>query len=164
MLYSHEQVTSKKLSISIIQKKTSKITRLIPPHFREEKMLYKNLLNYTDAKLCTVGIWNLTKSGFWMIQKRLGCKWSALSHDLNTYGSDNWMSSIQIISVQWELKSRLIWIFNGQKKVGLKIVWISNRIWNQEAQPFEIITNDCHFVKNHLKSGQKRLDFELLGL
>ena len=24
----------------------------------------------------TVGIWNLDQSGFWMVEKRLGCKWS----------------------------------------------------------------------------------------
>ena len=42
------------------------------------------------------------------------------------------------------------------------MVWISNGIWNPEAQPFEIRTNGRHFVKNHLKSGQKRPDFEWL--
>ena len=32
-----------------------------------------------------------------------------------------------------------------------------------EAQPFEIRTNDCHFVKYHLKSRQKHMDFEWFG-
>ena len=40
------------------------------------------------------------------------------------------------------------------------MVWISNEIWNLEAQPFEIWTNDRPFVKNHLKSGQKSPYFE----
>ena len=43
------------------------------------------------------------------------------------------------------------------------MVQISNGIWNQEAQPFEIGTNGSHFVKNHLKSGQKHPDFEWSG-
>ena len=48
----------------------------------------------------------------------------------------------------------------GQKEVGLQMVWISSEIWNWEAQPFEVRTNGCHFVKSNLKSGQKRQDFE----
>ena len=43
------------------------------------------------------------------------------------------------------------------------MVWIWNGIWNPEAQPFEIWTNGCHFVKNHLKSRQKCPDFEWSG-
>ena len=42
--------------------------------------------------------------------------------------------------------------------------WILKRIWNQEDQPFEIWTYCRHFVKNHLKSGQKCSDFEWSGL
>ena len=42
------------------------------------------------------------------------------------------------------------------------MVQVLNGVWNQEAQPFEIRTNGRHFVKNHLKSGQKRSDFEWL--
>ena len=34
---------------------------------------------------------------------------------------------------------------------------------NREAQPFEIHTNGCHFVKNHLKFGQKRPDCDWSG-
>ena len=34
---------------------------------------------------------------------------------------------------------------NGQKEVGLQMVWILNGIWNLEVQPFEIQTNFCHF-------------------
>ena len=41
-----------------------------------------------------------------------------------------------------------------KKEVGLQMVWILNSTWNLEAWPFEIWTNGCHFVKNHLKSGQ----------
>ena len=54
-------------------------------------------------------------------------------------------------------------ILNGQKEVGLQIVQILNVIWNLEAQPFEIQTNGRHFIKNHLKSGQKSPDFEWSG-
>ena len=32
------------------------------------------------------------------------------------------------------------------KKIGVHKVWILNGIWNAEAQPFEIQTNDSHFV------------------
>ena len=49
-----------------------------------------------------------------------------------------------------DLKSELVGILNGQKEVGLQIVWISNGIWNPEVQPFEI---RCPFVKNHFKFG-----------
>ena len=59
-----------------------------------------------------------------------------------------------------DLKSGLVWITNGQKEVELQMDWILNAIWNLEAQTFEIQTNDRHFVKNHLKSGQKCLDFK----
>ena len=58
-----------------------------------------------------------------------------------------------------DLKSELDWIFNGQKEVGLQMVWILNEIWN----PFVIWTNVCHFVKNHWKTRQKRPDFEWSG-
>ena len=34
---------------------------------------------------------------------------------------------------------------NGQKVVGLQMVWILNGIWNPDAQPFEIRTNGCIF-------------------
>ena len=47
-----------------------------------------------------------------------------------------------------------------KKEVGLKMVWVTNGIWNLEAGPFEILTNGCHFVKNNLKSGQKHPDFQ----
>ena len=63
-----------------------------------------------------------------------------------------------------QCKSDLVWISNGQKEVGLQMVQISNGIWNLEAQPFEICTYGRHFVKNHLKSGQKHLDFEWSSL
>ena len=59
-----------------------------------------------------------------------------------------------------DLKSWLVWILNGRKEVGLQMVQISNLIWNSKAQPFEIRTNGCHFIKNHLKSRQKHIDFE----
>ena len=39
------------------------------------------------------------------------------------------------------------------------MVWISNGIWNPEAQPFEIQKNGGDFVKNHLKSRPKYSDF-----
>ena len=59
-----------------------------------------------------------------------------------------------------DLKSGLVWITDGQKEVELQMDWILNAIWNLEAQTFEIQTNDRHFVKNHLKSGQECLDFK----
>ena len=43
------------------------------------------------------------------------------------------------------------------------MVWISNGILNPKAQLFKIQTNGCHYAKNHLKSGQKCLDFEWSG-
>ena len=64
--------------------------------------------------------------------------------------------------VSEELKSKRVWILNGRKEVGLQMVWILNGIWNQEAQPFEFQTNGRHFVKNHLKSGQK-VHFWMVG-
>ena len=42
--------------------------------------------------------------------------------------------------MQWDLKSELVWILNGQKEVGLQMVPILNGIWKPEAQPFEIQT------------------------
>ena len=60
-------------------------------------------------------------------------------------------------------RSDLVWVLNGPKEIGLQMVWIVNGIWNPEAQPFEIRSNGRHFVKNHLKSKQKRPDFEWLG-
>ena len=60
----------------------------------------------------------------------------------------------------WDLKSGIVSILNDQKEVGLKMVWISNGIWNPEVQPFEI---RHHFVRNQLKSRQKCLDFEWSG-
>ena len=44
------------------------------------------------------------------------------------------------------------------------MVRILDGIWNLEAQPFEIQMNGHHFVKNHLKSGQKCQDFGWFGL
>ena len=49
-----------------------------------------------------------------------------------------------------DLKSELIWIFNGQKEVSLHLVYIFNQIWYLEAQHCEIQTNGRHFVKNHM--------------
>ena len=49
-----------------------------------------------------------------------------------------------------DLKYGLIWILNGQKEVGLLIVWILNGIWNPDATSFEI----RYFVKNYLKARQ----------
>ena len=62
-----------------------------------------------------------------------------------------------------DLKSGLGWIPNGQKKVDLQIVRISDGIWNPESQPVEFQTNGRHYIKNHLKSGQKCPDFDLSG-
>ena len=47
------------------------------------------------------------------------------------------------IAAQWGSE---VWILNGQKEVGLQMVWISNGIWNLEAQPFENRTNGTHSV------------------
>ena len=38
----------------------------------------------------------------------------------------------------WDLNSDLVRILKGPKEFGLQMVWISNGIWNPEAQPFEI--------------------------
>ena len=64
--------------------------------------------------------------------------------------------------------------YSGDLKSGLvgfwmvKKGWVANGpelngIWNPEAQPFEIQTNGCHFVKKHFKCGQKGPDFEWSG-
>ena len=58
-----------------------------------------------------------------------------------------------------DLKFGIVWILNSWKEVALQMIWISNGIWNLEAQSFEIWTNGSHFVKNHLKSGQKMSRF-----
>ena len=60
-----------------------------------------------------------------------------------------------------DLKSRLVWISNGQKEVGFQMVRILNGIWNLEAPAFEIQTNGRQFVNKYLKSGQNRSYFEL---
>ena len=72
------------------------------------------------------------------------------------YCSGHLMSSPQkIINKQWGSEIPDESIFQMVKKeVGLQMVWILNRIWNLESWPFEIWTNGCHFVKNHLKSRQ----------
>ena len=56
------------------------------------------------------------------------------------------------------------WILTGWTEVGLQMVQILNGIWNIEARPFEIWTNDHHLIKNHLKSGQKCWDFKWFSL
>ena len=49
-----------------------------------------------------------------------------------------------------DLKSGCIQILNGQKEACFQMVQKSNGVWNLEAQPFEIWTNGCHFVKQNL--------------
>ena len=49
----------------------------------------------------------------------------------------------------WDLNSDLVRILKGPKEFGLQMVWISNGIWNPEAELLEIRTNGHHFVKNH---------------
>ena len=49
------------------------------------------------------------------------------------------------------------------------MVWISNEIWNLEAQYLKIHTNGPYFVKLHLKSRQKCIDlkwssFQMVGI
>ena len=34
----------------------------------------------------------------------------------------------KVLRIQWDLKSGLVWILNGQKEVGLQMVWILNGI------------------------------------
>ena len=63
-----------------------------------------------------------------------------------------------------DLMSRLFFILNGQKENELQMVWFSKGIWNQEAQPFEIRTKSGHFIKNHLKSRGKLLDFKCVQI
>ena len=66
--------------------------------------------------------------------------------------TDNFVSIIpQNPIYSGDLKSRLVWILNGQEEIGLQMVQILNGIWDPEAQPFEIQTNGCHFVKNHFE-------------
>ena len=60
-------------------------------------------------------------------------------------------------------------IFEWRPKSGIfKFHWVANGLdfeWylKYKKQPFEIQTNGCYFVKNHLKSRQKRHDFEWSG-
>ena len=60
-------------------------------------------------------------------------------------------------------------IFEWRPKSGIfKFHWVANGLdfeWylKYKNQPFEIQTNGCYFVKNHLKSRQKRHDFEWSG-
>ena len=56
-------------------------------------------------------------------------------------------------SLNFELSKRG-WVANGLDLDGIRI---------PEAQPFKIRTNGHHFVKSHLKLGQKHLDFEWSG-
>ena len=72
----------------------------------------------------------------------------------------NFFFKITFFELQWDLKCGLVWILNGQKKVGLHLL---NGIWCPEAQPFEVPTNDSYFVKNPLNSRQKCPDFERSG-
>ena len=74
--------------------------------------------------------------------------------NLITDKSENWIVTVY----SGDLKCELVCILNGQKEVGLQMVWISNGIRNPEAQQFEILTNCCHFVKK-LRSGQYRPDY-----
>ena len=71
-----------------------------------------------------------------------------------------WASLLRKSIYKIDLKSGLVWILSGQKEVGLQIVWILSGIWNLEAQPYEIISTWHHFVKNHLKFGQKYPDYD----
>ena len=64
--------------------------------------------------------------------------------NLITDKSENWIVTVY----SGDLKCELVCILNGQKEVGLQMVWISNGIRNPEAQPFEILTNGCHLKKN----------------
>ena len=55
--------------------------------------------------------------------------------------------------IQWGSEIRTILDFEWSKRG-----WISNGFdfeWDLKAQPFKICTNGRHFVKTHLKSGQK---------
>ena len=61
-------------------------------------------------------------------------------------------SEIHTPDFEWSKRG---WVANGPE-----LEWdLKSR-----AHTFEIGTNGCHFGKNHLKSWQKRLDFEWLGL
>ena len=89
------------------------------------------------------------------------------------FWTSRWLSTIRILTSQvfgfplcfpsncnysGHLKSRLAWISNDWKEIWFQLVWISNLIYNPEAQQFEIWINGCNFVKNHLKSGPKHMD------
>ena len=45
-----------------------------------------------------------------------------------------------LIKYGGDLKSRQVWILKGGIEVGLQMVWISNGIWNPEAQPSTILS------------------------
>ena len=62
-------------------------------------------------------------------------------------------SSQMPIEYSGDLNSRLVWILNGSKEVGLQMIQISNGIWNPEAQPFEIQTKMSEFRMVWLSNG-----------
>ena len=82
-----------------------------------------------------------------------------------------WVQTIRAVGF-WNL---YVSIWNGQKEVELQMVWVLNGIWILVAQPFEILTPGCHFVKKPFenqtiwnpifkKSGLKMFpDFEWLA-
>ena len=81
---------------------------------------------------CTVGIWNLSKSGFCMVKKRLGCKWSGL-----WIGSEIWNSN-HLKSGKWRpfcQKPFEIQTLTDFKWSGFQMVGAIGKAW-----PFENCT------------------------
>ena len=81
--------------------------------------------------------WNFEKSCCWHLQAGLPT-WipDNLQFELWTPSSlALWCFWITGIFYSRDLKSRLVWTSNGEREVGLQMIWILNGIWNPEAQP-----------------------------
>ena len=98
----------------------------------------------------------------WSLSLKTGCclnfKWFLTKWWPFVWISDphcTFARSLEITEVQWGSKIRTSMDFDGQKEVGLQMIWFWMR--------FEIKTNGHYLVKSHLKSGQKHQDFEWSG-
>ena len=81
-----------------------------------------------NSLFSTVGIWNRDKSGFWMVEKRMGCKWSGFQmgsevQKPNHFNPDKWPPFGQKVRISNG------WISDPQCIQMVQMVWILNIIW-----------------------------------
>ena len=86
--------------------------------------------------LCTVGIWNSDLPGFWMVKKRLGCKWSRLELNLKSRSPAIWNPD-KWLPLQKPCEILVLWPTSGFWMVQFQIVR-TIAIAIAKAQPFEI--------------------------